>query len=83
MLSLGANKARSRSAELLVIVLNPYLCPLREGWDSSNEINICYQVIKNIQALKKYDFDDVKGGCLLATFTLNSKTMDSLSPVSG
>ena len=62
MLSLGANKARSRSAELLVIVLNPYLCPLREGWDSSNEINICYQVIKNIQALKNMILIMSKGG---------------------
>ena len=52
MLSLGANKARSCSAKLLVIVLNPYLCPLRNGWDSSNKVNICYQVIKYIQALK-------------------------------
>ena len=48
MLSLGANKTRSCSAKLLVIVLNPYLCPLRNGWDSSNKVDICYQVIKHI-----------------------------------
>ena len=52
MLGLGANKTRSCSTKLLVIVLNSYLCPLRDGWDSSHKVNICYQMIKYIQALK-------------------------------
>ena len=51
MLRLGTNEAGTSSAKLLVIVLNPNLGPLRYSWDCSNNINICYQVIENIQAL--------------------------------
>ena len=82
MLRLGTNEAWSSSAKLLVIVLNPNLGPLRYSWDCSNNINIRYQVIKNIQALQCSNLFD-ESTYYLNSLTLNWKSMESLSPVSG
>ena len=81
MLRLGTNEAWPSPAKLLVIIFNPNLGSLRNGWDCSNNINICYQVIENIQALEKLLF--MSQSTYFRNFTLNWKSMESLSPVSG